>query len=141
MASFQFFVTSVFLPRVLPAAAPADPFDGVFVRAVARTLRASAGSSAAAAGAHAVFARWAELVGPTLSGEELGAALAALRVEDVLPIYAKAQNAVVTVERTGTGEAAVGVFQVSASNSEVTSAEGDLAARFPAVTVRMGCRS
>lgn len=137
MESFRFFVTSVFLPRVLPDAAPADEFDGVFVRAVAETLRASAGSSAAAADAHAVFSLWADLVGPVLSGEQLGAALAVLRVGEVFPVHVKAQNAVVTVKLTAEDKAAVGVFQVSAPNEKVTGAVGDLAARFPAVTVEV----
>lgn len=137
MDPFRFLVTSVFLPRVLPGAAPEHPFDGAFVRAMATTLRASARSSAAAAGASAVFSRWADLAGPAVCAEQLGAALAALRGGDVLPVYVAAQNAVLTVAPGRDADAAVGVFQVSAPNGEVTGAAGDLAARYPAVTVRV----
>lgn len=137
MSSFAQVVASVFLPRKLPTAAAAEGSDGAFVRALAASLGASAGSSTAVSGAHEVFSRWVPLAGRLLSAEDLVIALAALRVGDVLPTYVVAQNAVVTVERVAGDEATVGVFQVSASNAEVTGSPGDLAAVFPSVEVRV----
>jgi len=140
MASFATVINSVFLPRVLPQKADAATHSGDFVRALRDSLAASAGRSAAAGGAAAVFDRWAALAGPAVSGERLAAALAALRPGDVLPTYVAAQNAVVTVERAGASDGAavvtLGLFQVAAPSAEVTGAPGDLAAIVPSVVLR-----
>jgi len=139
MASFATVINSVFLPRVLPQKADAATHSGDFVRALRDSLAASAGSSAAAAGAAAVFDRWAAVAGLAVSGERLAAALASLRTGDVLPTYVAAQNAVVTVERAGATDGGsvvtLGLFQVAAPSAEVTGAPGDLAAIVPSVVL------